>query len=67
MNKTIQFLHPGVEYDSVSGLNWNSGNHKRKFTRLKGSYVNHQNEIQQGKLSRLQRENNNKRDVLNDK
>lgn len=50
MNKIIQFLHPGTEHDSSSGLNWNSGNHKRKFMRLKGSCVDNRNTIHHREL-----------------
>jgi hypothetical protein len=34
MNKIIQFLHPGAEHDSSSGMVLNSNNHRRKFIRV---------------------------------
>jgi hypothetical protein len=39
MSKIIQFLHPGSEHDSSSGLLWNSNDHKRKFMRINGACI----------------------------
>ena len=39
MNTIIQFLHPGSEHDDKSGKNWNTGNHKRKYLKANGSYL----------------------------
>jgi hypothetical protein len=50
MNKIIQFLHPGAEHDSSSGMVLNSNNHRRKFMRLNGACVDSNNEIHQEAL-----------------
>lgn len=45
MNKIIQFLHPGSEHDSSSGLLWNSNNHKRKFMRVNGACIDKNDQL----------------------
>jgi len=39
MKSIIQFLHPGKEHSINSGEIWNVSSHKRKYLKLKGSYV----------------------------
>ena len=39
MNKVIQFIHPGVEHTISTGINWNSGAHRRKYLKIKGDYL----------------------------
>ena len=39
MPSIIQFPHPGGEHTEKSGTVWNKGNHKRKYIKIKGSYL----------------------------
>ena len=39
MSSIIQFPHPGCEHNDKTGINWNTGNHKRKFLKENGSYL----------------------------
>lgn len=49
MSKVIQFFHPGGEHSKKSGSEWNTGNHKRKYLKVQGSYLNSVNQKQQSK------------------
>lgn len=40
MARIIQFIHPGGEHNAKTGVNWNTSSHKRKFLKVKGSYLN---------------------------
>jgi len=39
MKTIIQFPHPGGEHDNKSGVIWNNGVHKRKYMKIKGTYL----------------------------
>jgi hypothetical protein len=39
MPQIIQFLHPGSEHNLNTGLQWNRGNHHRKFMQGFGEYI----------------------------
>jgi hypothetical protein len=39
MKSIIQFPHPGGEHNVKSGTKWNIGNHKRKYLKISGSYL----------------------------
>lgn len=39
MKIIVQFPHPGSEHSSKTGVIWNSGDHKRKYMEVKGSYL----------------------------
>ena len=39
MKTIIQFPHPGGEHNNKTGTKWNTGSHKRKYLKVKGSYL----------------------------
>lgn len=39
MSTIIQFMHPGTEHSISSGTNWNTGDHKRKYLKIQGEYL----------------------------
>ncbi|MBU3659327.1 MAG: hypothetical protein FGM14_05640 [Flavobacteriales bacterium] len=50
MGKVIQFFHPGTEHNEDSGAKWHTGEHRRKFMKTKGSYVNESKVLNSGDI-----------------
>ncbi len=48
--KIVQFLHPGGEQDEKNGVDWNLGNHQRKFIKSNGTILDSKQNPQIGTL-----------------